>query len=265
MYNDFQITDNCSAQAMRQKFNEIKCLEYDDLKEIQDKLTEQKNLLISHNNGGNFSNAINQIDNSISLLKDIINKNNIHTGSYTANPLKQTNKAVFFNRTYSLFNPTGAYGKIRSENETLAHSTPNNTPDNTPNLTPLPPTNSNPNNSFQPGINNPNNNYTPISPPASQITSRKRNSPLQSSFINNLAKSLFLRKKPIIKANEKYQNRYHINQEEHCPINKKIVNNQVDLIRLILLFIALRPNCNYLPKIARIANSQFEVLLNLMP
>lgn len=51
---------------------------------------------------------------------------------------------------------------------------------------------------------------------------------------------------------------------EECQPKNVILHNQIDIIRLFLLYLMLKPNCKYLSSITTIANSQFDILLELM-
>ncbi len=55
---------------------------------------------------------------------------------------------------------------------------------------------------------------------------------------------------------------HDINDE--CEFSKICKNNQIDIIRLFLLYMMLRPTCKYLPTITTIANDQFDILLELL-
>lgn len=49
-----------------------------------------------------------------------------------------------------------------------------------------------------------------------------------------------------------------------CNPNDICRNNQIDIIRLFLLYMTLCPTCKYLPQISHIANEQFDILLSIM-
>ncbi|MGN0961577.1 MAG: hypothetical protein ACI4PF_05210 [Christensenellales bacterium] len=306
MYNDFQIADTLSMKAMRQKFDEVQGLETQDLNEIYNKLVEQKNNLIENNSQGQLNNAITKIDESIKAIGEIINKNSQYEISKISQKSDRKNSAY---KAFSLqsvlkqvlnpiSSPDGAYGKIRSEQEMAMHSS-SSTPDTTespylsspispitnePNETPQdesligetqPNDSTNDNNASMPRQNGVNTSPLPnmnnaISPPTNRNeTTRKRNSPMQGSFISRLTKSLFVNKQKndIYNIPLKYRNRFHniAIQSEECSPKHRLVSNQIDLIRLLLLFIALRPNCRYLSKVAKIANTQLEILMELVP
>lgn len=60
------------------------------------------------------------------------------------------------------------------------------------------------------------------------------------------------------------QNRYH-HEINTNPCLPPIIfyDNQVDIIRLMLLYLMLRPNCKYMSRIAKLTNEQFDILLEL--
>ena len=51
---------------------------------------------------------------------------------------------------------------------------------------------------------------------------------------------------------------------EHCDPRNEIKHHQIDIIRLFLLYLMLRPNCKYMSRVAQIANDQFDILLMVM-
>lgn len=51
---------------------------------------------------------------------------------------------------------------------------------------------------------------------------------------------------------------------DECDFSLVCKNNQIDIIRLFLLYMMLRPTCKYLPTITTIANDQFDILLQLL-
>lgn len=60
------------------------------------------------------------------------------------------------------------------------------------------------------------------------------------------------------------QNRYHHSyRPEGCLPPVIFYDNQVDIIRLMLLYLMLRPNCKYMSRIAKLTNEQFDILLGL--
>lgn len=51
---------------------------------------------------------------------------------------------------------------------------------------------------------------------------------------------------------------------DECDISDICKNKQIDIVRLFLLYMMLTPTCHYLPTITTIANTQFEILMQLM-
>jgi len=141
-----------------------------------------------------------------------------------------------------------AISPIRSKEEIEAHENFSN-----------PPSNNQPNNDvgLRPSPAIPNNIPT---------TTNKRNSPMQSNLISNLIKQFNLnwkRAKKQVISDDFHRNRFHNIGVMHkkCEPSDIIIGSQIDIIRLLLLYIALRPNCKYLSRIANITNEQFEALL----
>ena len=128
------------------------------------------------------------------------------------------------------------------------------------------------------------NNETPHSPsPANPngTNTTMRNRPIQMGFITNFIKSLkvgfnshITRKKALYShidyTQTMHRNKYHnisniVAQNTHpnCDPHRKIATNQIDIIRLLLLYLTLRPTCRYCSRIASITNEQFDILLSL--
>ena len=51
---------------------------------------------------------------------------------------------------------------------------------------------------------------------------------------------------------------------EPCDANKKIVSRQFDIVRLLLLYLSLRPHYPYCYRICRVAEEQFSILSNIV-
>ena len=56
----------------------------------------------------------------------------------------------------------------------------------------------------------------------------------------------------------------HRDFHNHCDPRNEIRHHQIDIIRLFLLYLMLRPNCKYMSRVAQIANDQFDILLMVM-
>lgn len=138
------------------------------------------------------------------------------------------------------------------------------------------------------------NGSTPSETPAQNTN--KRNSPMQSNPISNFIKQFNVniskmfggakkstQKKDASPKNCEMNNQNffqpytypdlespfehrerHREPREHCDPRNEIRHHQIDIIRLFLLYLMLRPNCKYMSRVAQIANDQFDILLMVM-
>ena len=97
------------------------------------------------------------------------------------------------------------------------------------------------------------------------VTRQQRSSPMQSNPFASFFKSVFGLKQPrIIIREDGYRNRFHnIVIQSECDPHRKCITRQVDILRMIMLFVALNPHCIFLPKICNIASNQLDLLLTL--
>jgi len=218
-YNDNNLTNDKSCFCIRQKFNESLSEEQKDLKEIYDKMLDQRNLLAES-------------------IKD--NKYIIDNAGKTLNQLRN----IITTNSQSVHTMDEAYGKV-------------------PHSSDIPNSNTNIPNNYFPNGNTPNSIPTP-NVPNTNIPNQRRNliqrrNPLQNSIFAPIS-SLFIKKNP------EQKNRFHNTQhiQSNCNPRQKVITGQIDLIRLLLLFITLRPHCRYLSSISTITSSQFDILLNLI-
>lgn len=284
MYNDFQLADNLSAKAMHQKFDSIQGIETQDIREIYEKLTEQRDFLNKSNPNGKYDKIITKIDESIAEMGGILSKTTSSTPTFKASSLGSLSaQKKSFCLNSSIPNASnGAYGRIPYEEELSAHidSPANNTSQN-------------------PKESIPHSDTTTSTP--QRANTYKRNSPMQGSIISRLAQSLFIGKsKSPSNTQTRYpNNRFHntppdkstiqhtymeddfaeydgfdINKppyqqypqkpfspaQPRCKPHEKCITNQMEILRLMLLFMALRPTCRYLPRICRVANTQLDIL-----
>lgn len=54
------------------------------------------------------------------------------------------------------------------------------------------------------------------------------------------------------------------NMSHGCKPHDIILSDQCDIVRMILLYMMLRPNCRYISRLCNVANDQFEILQLLM-
>lgn len=179
-----------------------------------------------------------------------------------------------------------------------AGNTPTETPANPPitNTPTNPPTNMPANENTNMADETPmQNGNIPSTTPAQNTN--KRNSPMQSNPISNFIKQFNVniskmfgasrtngtQKKdvspkkcetnnqnffqpysyPDLDSTIGYRDR-HWEHREHCDPRNEIKHHQIDIIRLFLLYLMLRPNCKYMSRVAQIANDQFDILLTVM-
>ena len=187
-------------------------------------------------------------------------------------------------------------------NNTQPNNQPNNTQPNTDNTTipPLAPDNrpstpqadqpnnngNTPNNNSNSSNNQPNpNTNNGATPPTTQPNRTTRNSPLQSGILSNIARAIFGRKirTNTIVANN-YRNRFHNStisqpsstlisnptepstkiQHSPCQPHRKMITNECNILRLILLYIALHPHCPHNPTLSTIAEERVRLLTDIM-
>ena len=234
-FNDFITLNDKDYQIMQDKYNQILVAETEDLREIHTKMVEQKSALSQMNADGRYDDVLNKMTENIGELQSLISNNNSNI-YYNA-------KAPEFpqpRRASVLAIPDGtAISPVRSEKEMAEHGHASS------NLPPV--------------------NETAPTPPR-QMT-RKRNSPMPSTRIASFIQSLLGKRKKNIDMNihaDNPQNRFHnIELMQHCHPRNRIESSQIDIIRLLLLYMALRPNCRYISRLAHIASDQFNVLINL--
>ena len=96
-------------------------------------------------------------------------------------------------------------------------------------------------------------------------TPSRRGRPMQPFNFIDIAKNFAINKKENrIKSYPLDRNKYHvIISNNSCHSSKSLINNQIDIIRLILLYLTLRPNCKYTSILSTIATDQFDVFLEL--
>lgn len=274
MYNDFQLTDNLSAKAMRQKFQSIQGLENKDIAEIYEKLAEQREFLATNNQDGEYDKIITKIDESLSELSGILDKTNAEKHPYKASNLRSfLARQQVSSHTLDKDNNTPPDNK---NNEGVI------APNNDEKIT-TPPTEDNSNNSNE--VDNDINNMdssenltqnadslqNPNMSSKNIQSTHKRNFPMPGSILYRLSQSLFMKNR------EEKNTAYSTNHrdfarppypphphEPRCDPREKCVTNQLNILRLMLLFMTLRPNCRYLPRFCRIASTQLDILSEMV-
>ena len=245
-FNDFITPSDSDYKIMKQNYDRILENETSDLQEIHKKMVEQRNNLVSHNIDSRYDRIILKLNSNIMELSQIIANNN--SNIFYKSPLLPLSRE---NNKYSpkiAQTDSVAISPIRSKEEIEAHENFNNLPAN----------------------NQPNDDVgirpSPAMPNNMPATTSKRNSPMQGNLISNLIKQFNLnwkRAKKQVVSDDFHRNIFHNIGIMHkkCEPSDIIIGTQLDIIRLLILYIALRPNCKYLSRIANITNDQFESLL----
>ena len=216
---------------------------------------------------------------------DEINRHNEMAGAQPSTPLSPNQTPL---------NNDAISPNLGFDADNIPTETPANPPTNTPANPPITntPTNENTNMADETPMQNGN---IPSTTPAQNTN--KRNSPMQSNPISNFIKQFNVniskmfgvsrtkgaQKKDISpkKCETNNQNFFqpysypdldstigyrdrHWEHREHCDPRNEIKHHQIDIIRLFLLYLMLRPNCKYMSRVAQIANDQFDILLTVM-
>lgn len=337
MYNDYQLADNLSAKAMRQKFQSLQGLEGKDIAEIYEKLAEQREFLKENNHNGEYDKIITKIDESLAELDEILKHENIEKPAYKAGNLmgflaRQKHKSRAQN---TMDNTAESIAPNETANE---DSDMENTGEN---ADIIPPTDSNPdgldisedanndgldsgsNGSSDSGENQQNGDTLPNNNVTKPQNTYKRNFPMPGSILYRLSQSLFvsrhsqqskkehthLQNRSNTYSNLAYEAQTHSNAlqhtnnfpyppihnnlpcdrpcnpqypnarphdpqgippmhewayNSHCDPREKCVTNQLDILRLMLLFMTLRPTCRYMPRMCRVATTQLDILGEMM-
>lgn len=224
MYNDYKLVSDREAVAMRQKFDESKQAKISDLRDIYDSMLLQRDR-IKGLNDTSYDGILSTYDRHLQTLQRIIDR---ESGSIV------------------LASATEPYGKIPSANEISRHE---NILDST----------DTPDTSFGKVPNSADTTLNSTEPPI--VRNQKRNSPMQSHAIltANRQSALKIPYKGLLELLAEKTS----NKSVACK-DKTILNGQIDILRLILLLIALRPNYACVPRLCTIANEQFGVLLQLI-
>ena len=254
-FNDFMILKDKDYAIMKQNYNQILEHETNDLKEIYSKMIEQKKSLEKINMDGRYDRVIEKINNNIFEMESLISTNTSNLIYSPKNEIFPQTRNLWSQQNNLPNSNEGAISPIRSEREIEYHNNQSNIDSNIPNQNPTTP---------------PITEGDPI-PPTNRANISKRNSPMQSPSVPNFFKSFALnwkkQKKSILQDIEDNapKNKFHNIHSLHnsCEPRNILIGSQIDIIRLLLLYMALRPNCRYISRIASMTNDQFDILLNI--
>ncbi len=235
-FDDYKILSDRDYTIMKQNYDTLIQSETNDLSEILDKLYKQRQNLIDLNQNHKFDDMLEKIDNNISDLEGIIGSNQ---------KIASTKQSCEIPLYWGLKKPSKQ--DINDEQSD----------------TNLPPQNT-----------------------------TKRNSPMQGSALSNIIKQLnvgagrLLGKKCTRKVAQSkvdkegfdelsegffpypvppdypphHKNKKRPNLGDGCEPHDIALSNQCDIVRLILLYMMLRPNCRYISRLSSVACDQFEIL-----
>lgn len=266
-YKDDQLLNDYQSKNYNNSLNKISIQEQQDLSELYDKLSNQKKMMEENNNDHSYDTIIDTTTKHLNTLYNLINSDKSPiTSGFSIHPtskyyIQQMDNIPYPHLRPSINNPTSDLPQ-NNLNTTPNFDIPNSENNQNPssNITQPPLTNINPDNIKNTPENRSNN--------SSSNKNRRRNSPLQSNILSTIAKTIFnkrISKKNII-TDDKYRNRFHNTfiQTSSCNPHRKIVTNQLDILRLLLLYISLRPRCRQIDCLTTIANEQYEILVTMI-
>ena len=282
-YNDNQIINNQQSININNSFEKINTQQIEDLQELYDKLLVQKNLMLTNNSDHSLDKLISSTNRHLDSLAKLINtlvvSPNFSSNNYTKHHIQNVNNIAYPHFRPYINQPIAMHPEYFGSMPNTTEPNPNSTPIN-PEFN-LPNTNNNPpnidENQTQPPFDNDRQNIIK-NPTLDEIKNnndnstinqpRRRNSPLQSNILSTIAKTIFggrVKAKNLI-SEDKYRNRFHniATQSDSCNPRKKMVTNELDILRLLLLYIALRPHNRHIGILSSIASEQLEILTYLI-
>lgn len=238
-FNDFTLSSEKECEILNKQYDNIIKQEVEDLNEIISKMTNQKENLESLNFSGEYTSIIDKLSRDIEKLQNLVHSTKVSKKTQTTYNLSVPSSF----RKVTKSDNSEVVTPIRSIEENNRHSEYERNlsgSENTPKDPNIPSEN--------------NNNFT------------RRGRPMRSFGFANFAKKFALSniKKESFNVSPLDKWKYHtIVNTTSCNSHKHIVHNQIDIIRLLLLYLTLRPHCKYTSIISTIANDQFENYITL--
>ncbi len=299
-YNDEQVANNKQVQLMTQDYNQNNEEKEHDLLTLYEEMRKQREYMLSSNSDHSLDQLIESTDNHISILSTMLSKkggirttarahtpqpnlrpyinNNIYNDSdnYNINnrytPNQQPNPTGLPNSNNNVPNTDNGSTTPNANNESRLPNTNNNAPsiDNT-NTTEPPITNNTSDNTPHSDNNTPTNELSTINNSSTNNTRRgmrtgTRSFPLQSG-IATIARAIFGKFRPINTMRiDEHRNRFHNRVVEYstCKPRNKLITNECNILRLLLLYITLHPYCRHNSTLSTIANERLEILTTLI-
>lgn len=234
-YNDYQIISDKDSQNMRREYQTVRTMEVNDLQDIFNRMTEQKDNIYRNNSDGKMNNILEIFSRNLNDLSQIIH----NTNTLKAQNFKSSNKQTIFSKlTKSLF------ARAKQMNASFPQNKFHNTIKEKP---------------YQNRFHN----------TISTVTQQNFEHCYEcdcNDYFNNPKYNDYSRPQHnnyCDFCNEKKWD-FESHPRHECDSDKKMITMQIDLLRLMILFISLRPKCPYLSKICSIADNQFSVLLSLI-
>ena len=251
-YNDYQLPNDKEYGIMKQNYTTNLSRDAQELQQILDKMKDVRASLAHENSDGRYNSILYKYDSNIDELERLIHGLDLsptrHVNTYSI-----PNIPSEFRSVRKLQNNEAAISPIRSDDEISRHRNMSTSPN-------------------QPSMDRPTTPNTPItedSPIAPNIpdtsnrntraNTNKRNRPMQGSILSTLFKKFAINHSQAY-SDDGYRNKYHVQVANECISIQKIRTNQIDIVRLLLLYLALNPNCRYCSRIASLASDQFMIL-----
>ena len=270
-YNDSLVASNQQAQLMSNDYQHNEETKEQDLLNLYEELRKQREYMYTSNSDHSLDNLIESTNNHISILSTMLNKKSVK--SYQAEP----NTPQPHLRPYI---PNNIYNNTDTNNinNNGSNTTPNIPHNSQPNGTGRPNTNNNvpnidttteqPSNTPNDTQSNNNDTYNTdnTQPNNTSRTRSSRGSPLQSGLVS-LAKSLFNRVKPrAIMDIDRGRNRFHnrVVELSNCQPHNKLITNECNILRLLLLYLTLHPYCSRNCTLSTIATDRLGILMQLI-
>lgn len=108
-------------------------------------------------------------------------------------------------------------------------------------------------------------NETVVTPYKQNLKNTKKTNVFNNKIFANLFRKLNQSKIPNTKFHTIVISTDEIitQSKEHCHSHKQICTRQIDIIRLLLLYMSLRPTCPYIHALSQIATDQLDIYISL--
>lgn len=226
-FNDYKIVNEKESELLKTHYQKILSEEISDLNEILEKMYKQRDILTTTSH----PKILEKLNADIHKLEDIV-----HNFNYHKTP----------QNTYTLSIPN-EYRKVTKLDDSR--------------LSP-----------YRSTVENSRSTLK---------TTNKRHCPKQSPSIFNILNRFKVKKETLPRENRLrfhtivddstynniIYNNININDDHRtrhdCPPEKEVMHNQIDIVRLLLLYMLLRPTCKHMSIIASITSSEFDNYVEL--